>query len=156
MTRAQALESIQFGWKLARYHTPELDIFATGDMGIANTTASTAMASVFMGYPVESIVGRGTGIDDERLAHKTRVIEKALQLHKPDPKDPIDVLAKVGGYEIGAIAGLILGAAAEKRPVIVDGYISTAGALGQSESHIWGNAVVRAGRKGCADNRRSR
>lgn len=129
MSRDEAIRSILAGVRLAEAHADSLDVFATGDMGIGNTTASAAIASVFTGAPVETVVGRGTGINDQALAHKTTVIEKAIALQKPDVSDGIDVLSKVGGFEIGAIAGLILGAAALKRPVIVDGYISTAGAL---------------------------
>jgi nicotinate-nucleotide--dimethylbenzimidazole phosphoribosyltransferase len=129
MTREEAIQTILVGIQLAESYAPDIDVFGTGDMGIGNTTPSAAMASVITGTPVESIVGRGTGIADQALAHKTSVIEKALALHTPNPRDGIEVLSKVGGFEIGAIAGLILGAAARKRPVLVDGYISTTGAL---------------------------
>ena len=98
-------------------------------MGIGNTTPSSAIVAAFSGAPVAEVTGHGTGIDDEQFARKVRVIEKSLQMNRPDPKDGIDVLAKVGGFEIGGIAGLILGAAALKKPVVVDGFISTAGAL---------------------------
>jgi nicotinate-nucleotide--dimethylbenzimidazole phosphoribosyltransferase len=98
-------------------------------MGIGNTTPSSAIAAVLTGTPVREVTGKGTGITDETLAHKIKVIEDSIALNKPDPKDPIDVLAKVGGTEIGGIAGLILGAASKKVPVVIDGFISTAGAL---------------------------
>jgi nicotinate-nucleotide--dimethylbenzimidazole phosphoribosyltransferase len=98
-------------------------------MGIGNTTSSTAILSVMTGLPVEEVTGRGTGVDDERLRHKTKIIREALLLHKPDPNDGLDVLKKVGGFEIGAIAGLILGAASRRIPVVIDGFISGAAAL---------------------------
>jgi nicotinate-nucleotide--dimethylbenzimidazole phosphoribosyltransferase len=98
-------------------------------MGIANTTPSTAIAAAFTGEAIARLVGRGTGVDDRGLARKVAAIERALEVNRPDPKDALDVLAKVGGFEIGGIAGVILGAAANRRPVVVDGFISTAGAM---------------------------
>jgi len=98
-------------------------------VGIGNTSPSAAIINVFSSVSVSDIAGRGTGIDDGQLSHKVAMIEKAIQVNKPDPSDAIDVLAKVGGFEIGGIAGLILGAASMKKPVLVDGFISTAGAL---------------------------
>jgi nicotinate-nucleotide--dimethylbenzimidazole phosphoribosyltransferase len=105
------------------------DIVATGDMGIGNTTASSAMIAAFTGLPVLSLVGRGTGLDDTALENKAEVIRRALDLNKPRPDDPIDVLSKVGGLEIGALAGVMLGCAAKRVPVVVDGFISGAAAL---------------------------
>ena len=104
-------------------------IFGTGDMGIANTTPSSAIVAVITGKPVEDITGRGTGINDDSWKNKVQVIKDAISLNRPDPSDAIDVLAKIGGAEIGGIAGLILGAAVNKIPVVIDGFISTAGAL---------------------------
>jgi nicotinate-nucleotide--dimethylbenzimidazole phosphoribosyltransferase len=98
-------------------------------MGIANTTPSAAIAAVLTGRAVSEVTGRGTGIADAVLKNKIRVIEDSIALTKPDPGDPVDVLAKIGGTEIGGIAGLIIGAAAQRIPVIIDGFISTAGAL---------------------------
>jgi nicotinate-nucleotide--dimethylbenzimidazole phosphoribosyltransferase len=98
-------------------------------MGIGNTTPSSAIAAVLTGTTVREVTGRGTGINDETLEHKIKVIEDSIALNNPDPGDPIDVLAKVGGAEIGGIAGLILGAASKKVPIVIDGFISTAGAL---------------------------
>ena len=103
-------------------------VLATGDMGIGNTTASAAIAAVMTGKPVAEVTGFGTGLDDEGRRHKVAVIEEALALHRPNPADALDVLAKVGGLEIGAIAGIILAGAAARVPVVVDGIISTAGA----------------------------
>jgi nicotinate-nucleotide--dimethylbenzimidazole phosphoribosyltransferase len=130
MTRAQAEQCIQVGIDLAReYAKKGYRIFGTGDMGIGNTTPSSAIASVLTGTPVADVTGRGTGITEESLGRKVAIIEECIAKNRPDPKDPIDVLAKVGGAEIGGIAGLILAAAAERIPVVVDGFISTAGAL---------------------------
>jgi nicotinate-nucleotide--dimethylbenzimidazole phosphoribosyltransferase len=104
-------------------------LVATGEMGIGNTTPATAIVAALTGRPVAELTGRGTGIDDLGWARKVRVIEQGLRVNQPDPADALDVLAKVGGFEIGCIAGLVLGAAARRIPVVVDGFISTAGAL---------------------------
>lgn len=129
MSREQALASIEAGISIALELAPEFDLLGTGDMGIGNTTPSTAILSVLSGLPPAEVTGRGTGLDDQQLLHKTRVIEQAILVNKPDPSDPLDVLSKVGGFEIGGIAGVILGCAACRKPVLVDGFISTAGAL---------------------------
>ena len=129
MSRTHAVMAVEAGIEVANSLAQEVDIFATGEMGIANTSPSTAISAVITGLPVAGLTGRGAGIDDARLQHKIRVIEQAVARNQPDSKDPLDVLAKVGGFEIGAIAGLILGAAANRKPVLVDGFISTAGAL---------------------------
>ena len=129
MTPAQAQRSIEAGIEIAQDLAGRTDVFGTGDMGIANTTPSTAILAVLTGTPVPDITGRGTGIDDATLAHKVAVVQRAIQVNQPNPTDPLDVLAKVGGFEIGGIAGLILGAAALRKPVVVDGFISTAGAM---------------------------
>ena len=130
MTRDEAVKCIDVGIEMANgYAKRGYKIFGTGDMGIANTTPSSAIAAVLTGKPVEEITGRGTGINDDTWKHKVQVIKDAIALNQPDPSDAIDVLAKVGGAEIGGIAGLIIGAAANRIPVVVDGFISTAGAL---------------------------
>jgi nicotinate-nucleotide--dimethylbenzimidazole phosphoribosyltransferase len=129
MSKAMAKRAIESGIDIANDLSERFDIFGTGDMGIGNTTPSTAIAAVCTGKSVEELTGRGTGLDDEQLTHKIGVIKRALEVNKPNPKDGIDILAKVGGFEIGGIAGLILGAAANRKPVLVDGFISTAGAL---------------------------
>lgn len=130
MTMAQAEQCIQVGIDLARdYAKKGYRMYGTGDMGIGNTTPSSAIASVFTGTPVCDVTGRGTGINDEGFRRKIAIIEECIAKNRPDPKDPVDVLAKVGGAEIGGIAGLILGAAIERIPVVVDGFISTAGAM---------------------------
>ena len=129
MSREEAVRAIEAGIDVARKAAEAVDIFGTGDMGIGNTTPSSAIVAAFSGRPVAEVTGHGTGIDEEQFARKVRVIEKCMRINRPDPKDGLDVLAKVGGFEIGGIAGLILGAAAMKKPVVVDGFISTAGAL---------------------------
>jgi nicotinate-nucleotide--dimethylbenzimidazole phosphoribosyltransferase len=130
LTRDEALKCIEIGRELVKeYHAKGYNLFGTGDMGIGNTTPSSAIISVITGYPLEEVTGRGTGIDDETYKRKIEVIKRAIEVNKPNPKDPIDVLAKVGGPEIGAIAGVVLGCTEHKIPVVVDGFISTAGAL---------------------------
>ncbi len=130
MTREEAIRCIETGAELAReYAGRGFRAFATGEMGIANTTPSSAIAAVLTGRPVADVTGRGTGIGDEALKRKVEVIEKAVRLNRPDPKDPVDLLSKLGGAEIGGIAGLCIGAAEMGIPVVVDGFISTAGAL---------------------------
>lgn len=130
MTREQAEGCLQMGIDVLEDELSKgLDIVGTGDMGIGNTTASSAVCAAITGEPVEKVTGRGTGLDDEGLEHKIKVIRQALEVNKPDSKDAIDVLAKVGGFEIGGIAGIILGAASHRIPVVIDGFISGAGAL---------------------------
>ena len=130
MMRDEAMRCINVGMELAdEYANKGYKIFGTGDMGIANTTPSSAIAAVLTGRLVSEVTGKGTGITDDALKHKIKVIEDSIALNKPDSKDPLDVLSKVGGAEIGGIAGLVIGAAANRIPVIIDGFISTAGAL---------------------------
>ncbi len=131
MTRQEAIQSLNAGISIVEELLQEgsVDMLGTGDMGIGNTTPSSAIIAAFSGISPAELTGRGTGINDNMLTNKIRVIENALALHKPDPADPIDVLAKVGGFEIGGLAGLVLGAAAHGIPVVCDGIISTAGAL---------------------------
>jgi nicotinate-nucleotide--dimethylbenzimidazole phosphoribosyltransferase len=131
MTREKAMEGLCLGAELVMTATRNegYQLFGTGDMGIANTTPSTAIVASFSGRPVAALTGRGTGIEDSVWEHKIAVIERALQINRPDPDDPLDVLAKVGGFEIAALAGAVLGAAAAKSPVVCDGFIATAGAL---------------------------
>jgi nicotinate-nucleotide--dimethylbenzimidazole phosphoribosyltransferase len=131
MSREAAIRSIEAGLEIVDELLEEgpVDILGTGDMGIGNTTPSSAVIAAFSGIAVDKLTGRGTGIGDAALANKIRVIERALDLHRPDPKDALDVLAKVGGFEIGGLAGLVIGAAAAGIPVVCDGLIATAGAL---------------------------
>ncbi len=104
-------------------------ILATGEMGIGNTTASSAVMAALTGYEAANVVGRGTGLNDRQLALKVQVVEKAIAMHQPDAGDALDVLSKVGGLEIAGLAGMIIGAAAHRCPVIIDGFISTVAAL---------------------------
>ena len=130
MTRTEAISCIERGAGIARGLAQEgVRMLGTGDMGIGNTTPSTAIASVATGAPVAEIAGRGTGVDDDGLKRKIRVIEDSISLNRPSRSDPIGLLAGVGGFEIGGIAGLILGAAESRIPAVIDGVISTAGAM---------------------------
>lgn len=131
MTRDQAVQSIETGIRIGGRMLDEeaYDLLGVGEMGIGNTTPSSAIISVITGESVSAVTGHGTGIDDAQKRHKIAVIEQALGVNKPDPKDGLDVLSKVGGFEIGGIAGVILAAASRRRPVLIDGLISTAGAL---------------------------
>lgn len=130
MTRDEALRCIEVGIDLAdEFHGRGYSLFGTGEMGIGNTTPSSAIAAVLTGRPASEVTGRGTGITDASLKAKSKVIERAIEINMPNPADPVEVLAKVGGAEIGGIAGLCIGGAANRVPVVVDGFISTAGAL---------------------------
>jgi len=130
MTRSEAVAAIEGGIGVfEEAHAEGLDIVAVGDMGIGNTTAATALVSVFCEAAPGDIVGRGTGVDDEGLRRKAAAIEAALALHHPDAGDPVGVLAAVGGLEIAAIAGAVLAAAAARVPVVLDGHIATSGGL---------------------------
>ncbi len=129
MSREIAVRALETGISIAQELADSTNLFGTGDMGIGNTSPSSAIVATLCQIPIAEVVGRGTGLDDAQLKHKIDVLEKALILNNPDPADPIDVLSKVGGFEIAGIAGLILGSAALKKPIIIDGFISTAGAL---------------------------
>jgi nicotinate-nucleotide--dimethylbenzimidazole phosphoribosyltransferase len=130
MTRQQAIDSILAGVAVAESQIEnEVDILATGDMGIGNTTPSAAIAAALTGYPAHKFIGRGAGLDDAGLNRKLSAVERALAVNQPNPMDGIDVLAKVGGFEIGGLTGVILAAAARRKPVVIDGFISTAAAL---------------------------
>ncbi|WP_371501343.1 nicotinate-nucleotide--dimethylbenzimidazole phosphoribosyltransferase [Kitasatospora sp. NBC_00374] len=130
MTREEALKAIEIGIETARDLVAAGNkVLITGDMGIANTTASAALISVFTGTDPAEVTGRGTGIDDETHARKVEVVRRALTLHQPDPADPIGVLAAVGGLEHAAIAGFLLGAASLRTPVVLDGVIAGSAAL---------------------------
>jgi len=130
MTRDQAAAAVLAGVEAVETEIARgLDIVGTGDMGIGNTTPSAAIACALTGRSPAEIAGRGTGVDDEGLKRKVNAIERALRVNQPDPQDGLDVLAKVGGFEIGGLAGVILGAAANRKPVMVDGFISTAAAM---------------------------
>ncbi|MBY0248252.1 MAG: nicotinate-nucleotide--dimethylbenzimidazole phosphoribosyltransferase [Nitrospiraceae bacterium] len=130
MTRSQAEQSLLVGMELATNAVQEgVGLIGTGEMGIGNTTPSAAITAVMTRRSVADVTGRGTGVDEAGHARKMHVIQTALDRHRPDPSDPLDVLAKVGGLEIGGLAGLILGAAAARIPVVLDGFIAGAAAL---------------------------
>jgi nicotinate-nucleotide--dimethylbenzimidazole phosphoribosyltransferase len=130
MTGEQAVKTIDAGIEIINNEAKNgLDIIGTGDMGIGNTTASSAIFAALSGFPAEKVTGRGTGLSDEQLAHKIDVIKRALGVNKPDRSQPLQVLAKVGGFEIGGLTGVMIGAAARRIPVVIDGFISGAAAL---------------------------
>lgn len=130
MTRQQAEAAITAGINIVEAEIDRgLDIVATGEMGIGNTTPTAAITAALMGVPLAQIVGRGTGVDDAGLERKIQAIGRALEVNEPDPGDGLDVLAKVGGFEIAGLVGVILGAAANRKPVMVGGPIATAAAM---------------------------
>ncbi len=130
MSRQEAEQAILSGFSIGEsLFERGFDILGTGDMGIGNTSPSAAIGSVLTGCPVDVMTGPGTGLNAEGVAAKRAVLSEAIARNRPDPNDGIDVLAKVGGFEIGGIAGLILAAAYHHKPIVIDGFISTAGAL---------------------------
>ncbi len=130
MSIDQASGSIAAGIEIVEAEVRKgLDIVGTGEMGIGNTTAASAITAAVTGRRPAEVTGRGTGVDDARLAHKAAVVSRALEVNRPDPGDGLDVLAKVGGLEIGGMAGAMLAAAAHRVPVILDGFICGAAAL---------------------------
>jgi nicotinate-nucleotide--dimethylbenzimidazole phosphoribosyltransferase len=130
MTREEAIKSIEGGIEIFEEEFKKgIEITGTGDMGIGNTTPSSAITAILTGNPVEKVTGKGTGISEGALKNKIRVIKRAVKLNKPNPKDPIDVLSKVGGFEIGGLSGIIIAAASKRVPVVIDGFISGAAAL---------------------------
>jgi nicotinate-nucleotide--dimethylbenzimidazole phosphoribosyltransferase len=130
MTRDEALAAIEAGIQLVEAERCQgVDLIGTGEMGIGNTTAASAITAVLTGAPVEAVTGRGTGIDEAAWQRKVAVIQRALEVNRPDPRDGLDVLAKVGGFEIGGLAGVILAGAAHRIPVVLDGFITGAAAL---------------------------
>jgi len=130
MAQEEALKAVLTGFELASSLIKKgVDLLGTGDMGIGNTTPSAAIGVVLTEKSIEDMVGRGTGIDDQGLSRKREAIRRGIDVNRPDPRDGLDVLAKVGGFEIGGIAGIVLACAHHRKPVVVDGFISTAGAL---------------------------
>jgi nicotinate-nucleotide--dimethylbenzimidazole phosphoribosyltransferase len=130
MSREEAIQAIGCGIEVVEELAAQgYRLFATGDMGIGNTTPSAAMLAVLAGVEVEQTVGRGTGIDDIAILHKQDTIQRAISVNAPDAGDPLDVLSKLGGLEIAGLVGVILGAAALRRPVVIDGFISSIAAL---------------------------
>lgn len=130
MTREEALRAIGVGVDLASSAADEgVDLLGIGEMGIGNTTPASALLAAFTGLTPDEVVGRGTGVDDEGLRRKADAIRRGLEVNRPDPDDALDVLHKLGGFEIAGMAGICLGAAARRVPVVVDGFISTSAAL---------------------------
>jgi nicotinate-nucleotide--dimethylbenzimidazole phosphoribosyltransferase len=129
MSRAGAELCVAAGIELTGIAAGDgIQLLGIGEMGIGNTTSASAITAVLLGRDPETVTGRGTGVDDRGLAHKISVIRRAIEVNKPDAGDAIDVLAKVGGAEIGVMAGIVLGAAANQIPVVADGFISTSAA----------------------------
>ena len=130
MTREEAVAAVEVGIQIAEELVRDgVTLLGIGDMGIGNTTAASSLAAVFTGAPAEEVAGRGTGIDDEAFKRKVDVIRRGLSINAPDPKNGLDVLAKVGGFEIAGLAGVILGGAASGVPIVVDGFICGSAAL---------------------------
>ena len=125
MSREQALTAIKTGVDLvAQMKADGYQILATGEMGIGNTTTSSAMAAAFLGLPVETVTGRGAGLSNAGLARKCAAIERALAVNEPDANDALDVLSKLGGFDIAGLVGLFIGGAAHRVPIVIDGFIS--------------------------------
>ena len=130
MTREQAIAAIEVGIaKAEELHAQGYEMLATGEMGIGNTTTSSAMTAVYLGLDVETVTGRGAGLSSHGLQRKITAIKQAIAVNQPDPEDPLDVLAKVGGLDIAGMCGLFLGGAAKRMPVVMDGFISQVAAL---------------------------
>ena len=130
MTREQAVAAIEVGIaKAEELHAQGYEMLATGEMGIGNNTTSSAMTAVYLGLDVETVTGRGAGLSSHGLQRKIHAIKQAIAVNQPDPEDPLDVLAKVGGLDIAGMCGLFLGGAAQQMPVIMDGFISQVAAL---------------------------
>jgi nicotinate-nucleotide--dimethylbenzimidazole phosphoribosyltransferase len=130
MSRPEGVEAIETGIRLVEEASFEnLFLLAAGEMGIGNTSSAAAILCALTGAAPRDVVGRGTGIDDSTLRKKVAAIERGLEVNRPDSKDPLDILTKVGGLEIGAMTGVILGAAAFRIPMVLDGFISGAAAL---------------------------
>jgi nicotinate-nucleotide--dimethylbenzimidazole phosphoribosyltransferase len=130
MTRDQAMRALDAGARLAEEAIAEgADLLGTGEMGIGNTTVASAITAAITGMPAEAVTGRGTGIDETAWRRKVEVVRRALALNRPDASDAVDVLAKVGGFEIGGLAGVILTGAAHRVPIAIDGFIATSAAL---------------------------
>ena len=125
MSREQALTAIKIGVDLvAQMKADGYKILATGEMGIGNTTTSSAMAAAFLGLPVETVTGRGAGLSNAGLARKCAAIERALAVNEPDANDALDVLSKLGGFDIAGLVGLFIGGAVHRAPIVIDGFIS--------------------------------
>lgn len=159
MTIQEAIKSLEAGIEIfEEEYVKGIDICGTGEMGIANTTSASAICAAILKVPVGNVTGRGTGIDDKAFAHKVEVIQRAIMLNKPLPDDPLGVLSKIGGYEIGGLAGIILASASKRVPVVIDGFISASAALlayklapKTKEYMIAGHSSVEKGHKAILD-----
>lgn len=131
MTHEEAIKSVAYGIEIFEeiWQKDPINIVGLGDMGIGNTTSSSAIIACISGKEVEKVTGRGTGVNNETFLKKIEAIKRALAKHKPNPDDPLDVLSKIGGFEIGGLCGITLAAASRRVPVVCDGFITTAGAL---------------------------
>lgn len=130
MSRAEAIRAIETGIEIVTdLHKKGINLLGTGEMGIGNTTTSSAVAAVLTGKPLNLLVGRGSGLTDEGLNNKIDVIRRAIEVNKPDAKDPIDVLSKLGGFDIAGLTGCFIAAAALRIPILIDGFISSVAAL---------------------------
>ena len=130
MTREEAIEAIEVGIrKVQEVKAQGYNLIATGEMGIGNTTTSSAISAVLLNVPVETVTGKGAGLSSSGLEKKIQVIKEAIEKHAPNPEEPLDVLAKVGGFDIAGLVGVFLGGAAEHIPVVIDGFISGVAAL---------------------------
>jgi nicotinate-nucleotide--dimethylbenzimidazole phosphoribosyltransferase len=130
MSREQAVQAVEAGIELARGAAERgYKIILTGEMGIGNTTTSSALASVLLKLPPEVVTGRGSGLSDKSLSRKIAVIEQAIRVNKPEPGDALDILAKLGGFDIAGMAGIFIGGALCRLPVLIDGFISSVAAL---------------------------
>lgn len=136
MSPSELIQALEIGWEMARQAKEEgVELLGVGEMGIANTTAASAVIAALTGREPERVTGRGTGLDDAKLQHKVRVIEEALRVNRPFLADPFSILQNVGGLEIAAIAGCVIGAACLGIPCVVDGWIASAGALVPIQIH---------------------
>ena len=152
MSKKQAVTALETGIRVfMQEYAQKLHAVGTGDMGIANTTPSAAVAAAILKRDPIEMVNRGTGLDDDALENKIKTVARSLAVNKPDGDDPLDVLAKVGGFEIGGIAGVILAACAHRTPVVVDGFISTAAALLASRFNSEVKNYLFAGHKSAVD-----
>lgn len=130
MTRAHAIEAIEVGINIVKHLKEKgYNIIATGEMGIGNTSTSSAIASICLNVPVELVTGKGAGLSSEGLERKIKVIKESINLNKPNSNDPIDILSKVGGYDIAGLVGVFIGGAVYNLPVVIDGFISAVSAL---------------------------
>ena len=130
MSRDEAVKAVEAGIGVVfELHRKGVQLLGTGEMGIGNTTTSSAIAAVLTGKPLDLLVGRGSGLSDRDLDNKIKVIQRAIEVNRPDPADPIDVLSKLGGLDIAGLAGCYIGAAACRLPIVIDGFIASAAAL---------------------------